>query len=294
MSMFSRNDTHQLMLGGQINPYGQDYYGYPSRNLPGQQQPAAMNANQFLGMFNLGGTGLTPDQQAALSNLGVDTGASAISKWQEDVRKNPLVWDTQVPLISQIANEGRYREALGLNTLQGQLAQSQLNQTGQQIQANNASVMGNYDTARRELDMAGQGAITGLLNRERQQIGASQQSLQGRGLGNTSIVDNARRGIQADTGQNIAGVQEQVGQQRSNLATQRGQMQFATGSQLSDFMQNRTRMETGIMGDRINLIQSMNDQAKGNAPSTTTGGGGNQTGQQIATLATAAILAAVI
>lgn len=268
-------------------------------------EPNAQNANTLLGMFNFGGSGLTADQTKALEASGYDTGAGAINQWQQDVRNNGgLTWDNQVPLVSQILNEGRYREALGLNTLQSQLAQSQLNETGAYMANNRDSrfgemvgtdqaysqgmndVMKSFDTARNELDMAGQGAVTGLLSRERQQVAGAQQNLSRQGLGSSSVLANARQGIQSQTGRDIAGVQEQVGGMRSSVAQQRaGAQQSMYGTQANlradntrsrmaldagqaDFMNRRNQTESGILGNRINLIQSMNDQAKGNASQT--------------------------
>lgn len=293
--------------GGAYSPYG------PTMNSQGQivnnvyarppTEPSAINANDFLNTFNLGGSGLTPEQQLALGNMGVDTGASRIGQWQRGVQDaGGLLWDSQVPLVAQIANEGRYREALGLNTLQSQLAQSQLNETGAFMAGNRSArfgemvgtdqaysqgmgeVMKSFDTARNELDMAGQGAITGLLARERQQIAGAQQNLQSRGLGSTSVMDNARQGIQQRTGRDIASVQENVGGMRSQVAQNRAgaqQSMYGTQAQIrgdntrsrmaldagqADFMNRRQQTESGILGNRINLIQSMNDQARGNAP----------------------------
>lgn len=287
----------------QSNPFSQWYDNFDT---PYQgSQTSAENANRFMSVFDLGESGLTPEQRASLGAQGVDTGSGQISRWQQSLGEaGGLKWDTQVPLVSQILNEKRYREALGLNTLQQQLAQSQMNETGafmasarndrfgemasadQAYSQGMGDVMKSYDTARNELDMAGQGAVTGLLARERQQVSGAQQNLSSRGLGSTSIMDNARAGIQGQTGRDIAGVQEQVGGMRSQVAQSRAgaqQSMYGTQAQLrsdntrsrmaldagqTDFMKQRTQTENGILGNRINLIQSMNDQAKGNAPQT--------------------------
>lgn len=315
----------------QSNPFSQWYSNF---NTPYQgSQTSAENANRYMSVFNMGNTGLTPEQQAALASQGINTGAGDIAKWQQSLGEaGGFKWDTQVPIASQIANQGRFQAALGLNTLQGQQAQSQLNETGAFMASNRnarfgeltaadagysqgmGEVMKSYDTARNELDMAGQGAITGLLARERQQVAGAQQGLQSRGLGNTTIVDNARRGISADTGTAIAGVQEQVGGMRSQVAQNRaGAQQSMYGTQadmrqkavmqrnmidsgMSDFMKSRTQYENGILGDRINLIQSMNDQAKGNAPAANSVKPDN-TGAYVsagASIASAAIIAAAL
>lgn len=250
-------------------------------------QPDAANANQYLSMFNLAGTGLSQGQQDALAASGYNTGLGAVSDWQKN--KDPFVLDSQIPLMGMVANETRLREVLGLNQLHANLAQQQFNTTGEYIRQNNANVMSSYDTARNELSMAGQGAITGLLSREKQAIAGTQQQMQSRGLGNTTIMDNARQGVQRRTSQDIAGVQEQVGAQRSALAQDRAKMEFAAGQNMSEFMKYRTRYEGGLLDQRGGILSSVIDNYKANAPQQNDK---DNTGQALQTAAMVAAVAA--
>lgn len=279
-----RNGTSQYSYRVPEGYYPAAGYGI---NGNGEVQPEAANANQFLKMFNLAGTGLNQSQQDALKASGYNPGLDAVADWQKN--KDPFVLDTQVPLVGMISNETRLREVLGLNQLHANLAQSQLNATGQQIADTNRSVMGSYDTARNELDMAGQGAVRGLLAREKMAIAGTQQNLQSRGLGSSSVLDNARQGVQRQTSQDIASVQEGVGAQRSALATDRAKMQFATGQNLSEFMKYRTQYEGGLIDQRGGILSSVIDNYKAN---TTPQNEKNNTGEALQTAAMVAAVAA--
>lgn len=272
---------------------GNDLYAFQWGRGGQSAEPSAAITNEYLKYFNLTGGGLTSEQEAALKASGNDTGLDAVRQWQQSARDLPFSLDNQVGIANLVMNEARYRESLGINTLQQQLAQSQLNQTGQFLYNNMNDVLGQYDTARNELDMAGQGAITGLLSRERQAIASTQQNLQSRGLGSSSVLDNARQGIQRRTSQDIAQVREDVGGQRSALAERRGQAQQSLGANMADFMKYRTATEQNILQNRQGLIGSVQNQYQGNSQQA--GGDKNNAQSALGFFAAAApIIAALI
>lgn len=143
------------------------------------------------------------------------------------------------------ANEARFLEMLRLNTQAQNLAQQQFNQTGQFL-------FDRIGRAMADLAGAGQQAMRDISARETAQMGAATQDLQRRGLGNTTLLNSARRAIAADANRARAGVTEGVAGLRANI---RGGME----RDLADFMQRRTQGEVGLLQDRSGLIERRQD-----------------------------------
>lgn len=133
---------------------------------------------------------------------------------------------------------GMYYQQLGLGDQERQRAAQQIPQ-----------VMGNYDSALGAITNAGQAARTDVLANQARQFGGAQQSLQNRGLGNTSVLDNLNRGIAFDTNRNLAGIAEQTGQQRAGIyqnraGAQMGALQYQNSLErnLQDIIARRSGM----------------------------------------------------
>lgn len=139
---------------------------------------------------------------------------------------------------------------------QQNLAQSQLNQAGQYLQNNNQAVMGDYARARGEINSVGQQAQSDIGRRGAQQQAGVMQGLQARGLGNTSILQNAQRGVASDTARNYQGLNESLAGLRGGLAERQGGMRNQLGQQMGDFMRYRTGLETGLLGQHGDFTRS--------------------------------------
>ena len=74
-----------------------------------------------------------------------------------------------------------------------------------------------YSGAQGALNMQGGLATKEILDREKQSLGSSQQSMISRGLYDTSAQDNAQRGITSDTNNALASLNAQLAQLGSNI-----------------------------------------------------------------------------
>lgn len=157
------------------------------------------------------------------------------------------------------ANEARYQQILALNTQAQGLAQSQLNETGQ-LYANRAQdVQQGYGQALNELNAGSAGAQQSIYNNQQRGLGSITSNLTNRGLGNTTAIGNAQRGIYSDTSQQLGTLADQMAQARAGVQ-ERGTNAYAGArGDLGNFMQNRTGFETGLLGQRANAIQNKTD-----------------------------------
>lgn len=80
-----------------------------------------------------------------------------------------------------------------------------------------ANIEKGYGQAKKNLRGAGMQAIQGAKAAGKQTQSAMQQSMADRGLYNTTVLDNATRGISSDTSRAIQDIQLQVGQLNSKL-----------------------------------------------------------------------------
>jgi hypothetical protein len=179
------------------------------------------------------------------------------------------------------ANEARYQEALGLNAQQGQLLQTQFGQIGQQLSKQRAGALG-------AVGSQGAGAARDIRAAGTAQQGAATIDAQRRGLGGTSVLQGMRRAIAGDTNANLAGLSERMASARAGVELD---------NSLANFMMQRAQGESGVLGDRIKLIESKQDRFTSKelgAPYTSSGGGnqGSQNAQSI--LGTVAAIAPIV
>lgn len=216
---------------------------------------AVSNENTWLGRTKF--DQLSDSEKQMLAGLGVDlSNVSGMESWRQN---NPLTYEGALGFGSVMANESRYQQMLGLNRLREDLAAKQLNETGNVLANRAGAVMGDFQTAKNEIEGAGAAARRDIMGNQTQQLAANTASARARGLGNSTVLDSMRRGTAMDTGRNLASLGENLAQQRSGLAERQGAARASTLGDLADFMTRRTGIETGLMGDRIGLMERRND-----------------------------------
>lgn len=102
--------------------------------------------------------------------------------------------------------------------------------------------VGGLENAERAASVAGRRSIQAAQEQGAALQGRANQSLASRGLGSTTIADNAARAIGTDVSRNIAGINEGLGQQLGALATQKGAVQAGGIQDLADLAANRTEI----------------------------------------------------
>ncbi len=152
------------------------------------------------------------------------------------------------------ANEARYQEALGLNQSGGAAQQANLKQGYSDLYA--------YGDANKAEQMGLVSQIGGAARvREQQatarQLGSSSQSLTGRGLGNSTVVDSVNRGIADDSALRNRELDEADAGRKLGVSQHNGDQGFNARQRYAD-------SSTGLMGDlqsqRLGIIGSKVDQ----------------------------------
>ena len=85
--------------------------------------------------------------------------------------------------------------------------------------------MGGFDAARREISLAGRGAMQGINDQTLQGFGGLEQSLTSRGLTGSSAAVNLQRGLMADSGRQMNDLQGTLAEQYAQNAQQAGLFQ---------------------------------------------------------------------
>jgi len=108
--------------------------------------------------------------------------------------------------------------------------------------------VGGLENAERAAQVAGRRSIQNAQEQGAALQGRAAQSLASRGLGSTTVAQNAQRAIGTDVARSIAGINEGLGQQLGALATQKGALQAGGTQQLAE-----------LAGERANFgIQNAN------------------------------------
>lgn len=126
-----------------------------------------------------------------------------------------------------------YANALNFNKNLGNTINTGYNTTmGQQLAG--------QDKAMAILDNYGQSARQNIADTTAQQQGAMQQSMIGRGLGNTTVMDAGTRGINYDAGKQNLQLSDQIAQQRVGLQNQFNQQNTGQANQQANFLERMT------------------------------------------------------
>lgn len=116
---------------------------------------------------------------------------------------------------------------------------------------------GTYGQAQSALEGVGTAARQRVADTQTQQSASSDQSLISRGLGNTTVVNAARRGIQSDAERANQSIDEQVGAMKSGLLTQRAGAEMDLGRLNADAILSRSATSGLDMNAYLQLIQQL-------------------------------------
>lgn len=101
------------------------------------------------------------------------------------------------------------------------------------------SIKGGYGAALNETNAQQANARTGVMDREKANLGALRSTLAGSGMGGGTLDANLQRGVNMDTNRSLANVDSQFAALRQNLATERAQLEANQYGALSGLFQNQ-------------------------------------------------------
>lgn len=110
-----------------------------------------------------------------------------------------------------------------------------------------------FARARTQLEGSAASSMQRLQEQGERSMGSAEQDLISRGLGNTTVRTNVRRGISADVERGGTDIQSMLAQQMSNLSGQEAQFEMQAGQQgLQGF-----GMQSGGFQQLMQIIQMM-------------------------------------
>jgi hypothetical protein len=121
------------------------------------------------------------------------------------------------------------------------------------LKDNLAGVRKGYGDAAANLSTYGNSARDTVRSQGQQNLAGLAQNMASRGMGGTTVLDNAQRGIYSDTSRRLAEIDEGQGQMLANLSLGRaGALNSARGD-LSNFYAQRNQAEISDRHDLISL-----------------------------------------
>lgn len=136
---------------------------------------------------------------------------------------------------------------------QNKLSTARNQQMMQQMQQAQGRARKAFGEARTQLGNTASSSIQRLREQGERSQGSAEQDLVSRGLGNTTIRTNVKRGITADVQRGETDIQSQLSQMMSNLSGQEAQFEMQTAQQgLQGF-----GMQSGGMEQFFQLLQMM-------------------------------------
>ena len=152
------------------------------------------------------------------------------------------------------ANEARYQEALGINASGGAAQQANLKSGYADLYAYGDA---NKTEALGLVSQIGGAARQREAQQTARQSGSANQSLIGRGLGNSTVMDSVQRGIQDDSALRNRELDEASYGRQAGVIQHAGDQGYASRQRYAD-------SSTGLMGDlqsqRLGIIGSKTDQ----------------------------------
>lgn len=143
-------------------------------------------------------------------------------------------------------------QAKQMKYLQALFAQLQGNQAALFGQAQGAqrkalsTIKSGYGNALANTGLQANNAKRSVLDRESQQMGGLAQSLASRGLGNTTLLDNAKRGISSSTNRELSNIDSMLAQIQSQLQIGQAGAEANVYGSLSNLFQNQSSAMTGL------------------------------------------------
>lgn len=187
------------------------------------------------------------------------------------------------------ANAGRRAKAEGIHREQRNVLEGRLERAGEILTGRTAEVREGFKQARSDIEGVGNEARTRTLDREQAALAGADESLQRRGLYNSTVADNAARGVRYDTNRALADIDERIAMLRSGV-TERGTLAIAgaLGDEAA-FQQNAASAINQVLQQHVNTLTGITDRADPQA-----GQFAAQAGQQIGSgLSTAGLLMAL-
>jgi hypothetical protein len=121
-----------------------------------------------------------------------------------------------------------------------------LNQGQNWLQQALEAIQGGYGDASKSIAAGGRASKRQALDRETQLMGGVNQGMTNRGLGNTSLLGNAQRGVAGDTTRRLQEIDQSVNQAMAGLQERGGMAQAGAMGSLSNFMAQRGGIESGL------------------------------------------------
>jgi hypothetical protein len=135
------------------------------------------------------------------------------------------------------------------------------------LKGNLAGVRKGYGDAFANLSTYGNSARQTVRSQGQQNLAGLAQNMASRGMGGTTVLDNAQRGIYSDTSRRLAEIDEGQGQMFANLGLQKTAALGAAKGDLANFYAQRNQAEISDRHDLISLwlntIPQANNPAAG-------------------------------
>lgn len=235
-------------------------------------------ANWWLGN-NSFRRGMTEAERKRLQDAGYsDPTTDFLESWRtsnKDAqgRPHPIQWGGELSRVPMAQNEARYSELLGLSQLRKMQGNEWMDSAGRARAGAFASgrdalgdarrayetSLGNLDrdyaAAGSELSGMFAGQRQGIQDRQSQNLGSVRASMMGRGLGNTTALDNANRGVYADTERAMTNLGAAEAGTRANFNTNRAGARFAAGTGYSNFLGGMADRMYGMGSDTSSFLE---------------------------------------
>lgn len=163
------------------------------------------------------------------------------------------------------ANESRYQQALSEHGRSFALSSGFINRADQLFGEQKTLLTDASEQSRGEIEKVGRAGRQNILEREEQTGANVRQTLTSRGLGNSTVLANAERGIAFDTNRAINELNEQIALLRSGNILSTAQLQSQALGQHADFLFRAGAFQSGLIQDKINTIVGRTDVANPNA-----------------------------
>lgn len=133
-------------------------------------------------------------------------------------------------------------------------------QAMQQQKAVLPTIQKGYAKANKFAEMYGQTAKQSAYDQSKQAGSAMQQSMMQRGLYNTTLFDNAQRGISSDLSRTLMSIDESVAGMKGQLATSQAAAEAGAYGGMSGFYQNYAAANTGLLGAMAGSVGNLQYQ----------------------------------
>lgn len=172
------------------------------------------------------------------------------------------------------ANELRYREAKGLHDEQRRIGEGYVRQAEGYNTERLESARAASRMVRNETEGVGRAAYQNLVDREKASRAGAGADLQRRGLGNSTALDAANRGIAETTNRAMAELSERIALLRTGAIQSSADILHRALGSAMDFSFNAGQFRADLIQRKINTIIGRSDVANPNA-----GAGGAALGQ---------------